>query len=308
MYRTYINTTLQHHELIARNKYAPDGLRYCNGICQDYRECKNFSVPETGTVCIVCTNTISLGKKQIASDKITLEQFKADPKIVYGKEVTISKKQVCVTCKESKTILDFEGTRKTCKACKALAVKAKNSDIKTEIADIKKLKGDLNKLEAYVTKIPKNKLTLIISNFSIGRKSSDTKDRMILNIMTHFRALLDPLTCQGGCGSRMKIEFTTCLKCKPKREKKAVDNMVKFEDNIDEFLKTLQPIQESEHYKYNKKQVLLMYSKLNVKPCAGRQTKEELIDRINKELEKKVKPAMNVTETLDVNDSDVEDE
>lgn len=287
MYRTYVKASLQHHELKARNKYAPEGVRYCNGMCQDYRDCDDFSVPESGTVCIVCTNTINLGKRQIKDEIITLEEFKADPQMVYGKSAVVETTQLCVTCKEFKSSLDFEGTRKTCKACKAVVVKTKNSDIKDQVTSITNLREDLTRLEAYVKQIPKDKLVQIISHFSIGRKSTDTKEKMIFNIVTHFRALQNPLLCQSGCGIRMKIAFTTCLKCKPKRAKKAVDIMVKFEENIDEILTNLEHIEPSDYYKYNKKQVILMYTKLNIKPAVGRQQKEELIDGINKLLKDK---------------------
>jgi hypothetical protein len=42
-----------------------------------------------------------------------------------------------------------------------------------------KAKDNLITLENYVKTISKDKLILIISHFQVGRKSSDTKDRMV---------------------------------------------------------------------------------------------------------------------------------
>lgn len=40
--------------------------------------------------------------------------------------------------------------------------------------------------------MPKDKLIRIISHFNVGRKSTDTKERMVYNTIEHFKKLLNP--------------------------------------------------------------------------------------------------------------------
>ena len=133
MYRTFFNSTLPRNELRAINRLAPEGIKYCNGFCQDYRSLKEF----TGTnstikhMCRTCRNILNLGKKFIGNNQITLEQFKKNPKIVYGENNEILTTRECQSCKEIKELSHFEPKRKVCKSCRAIqSTNRNNKDIR----------------------------------------------------------------------------------------------------------------------------------------------------------------------------------
>lgn len=217
VYRNYFKTTLSTTELKIRNKAAPDNIRYCNGTCQDYISQEEFSGQKM--ICRNCMNKINLANSLILRNKITLEQFRNNPNIVYSEEkIDTEVAKLCKKCKENKPLSAFEEKRRICKACRAIQKSARNSDIDGYIRDIEKLKINILQLEKYILHIPKDKLVLIISHYSIGRKSSDTKDVMVKNTVDHFRKLLNPMLCQGGCGYELKEQFSMCNDCKEKQQ------------------------------------------------------------------------------------------
>ncbi|GAF96271.1 unnamed protein product, partial [marine sediment metagenome] len=169
MYRIFLKSFLDTQALKAANKHSSKDLKYCNGLCQDLVAKTQFS--STKMICRSCMNTINLAKKQIDDQKITLEQFKKDPAIVYKNknnnnnnnenEITIKKK--CKTCKQEKNIIDFEKGRKECKSCRYIKASEQNNNIDEYVEQIKKLKNDLTKLKTLLSHIPKDKLIIIIA-------------------------------------------------------------------------------------------------------------------------------------------------
>jgi len=43
MYRNLLKTFLTKEEVTSRNKYAPQGVKFCNFLCQDFRKSDEFS-------------------------------------------------------------------------------------------------------------------------------------------------------------------------------------------------------------------------------------------------------------------------
>ena len=105
MYRQLLKNSLPRFELIEKNRNSPKGLLFCNGLCQDFRQESSFSLHKN--LCKECRNLTGLAIKQIADDKITLEQFKENPQIVNGLEKVIETEQECKNCKQVKNISNF---------------------------------------------------------------------------------------------------------------------------------------------------------------------------------------------------------
>jgi len=219
MYRQLLKTSLARYELSEKNRNSPKDLLFCNGLCQDFRPESSFSLHKN--LCKDCRNLTELAMKQIADSKITIEQFKENPQIVNGVENNIETEQQCKNCKEVKNISNFDPLRRICKACRTIqAINRNNKDLDTHISDIEKLKTNINELQKFINHMPKDKLIRIISHFNVGRKSSDTKERMVYNTVEHFKKLLNPNICLGGCGFILEKQFSECKKCKRVEEKK----------------------------------------------------------------------------------------
>jgi hypothetical protein len=301
MYRTYLQKTLPMTELKACNRAAPSGIKYCNGFCQELREKTDFS--GTKMICNRCRNLLNLGKKQIKTGTITLEQFKENPDIVYGVDGVIITEKTCKTCKETKPILEFDSNKKECKACRLIRTNTRNKDIETYIQDINTLKENLHKLKSFVEKIPKNKLIKVISHFKVGRKATDTKAVMVSNAVEHFRCLLNPMLCQGGCGYTLQEEFKTCDNCKKKkaRTKRSLED---FKNSVlPEFLDNLKIIEKHQTYLYNKAESMLIAKGLGLSPKQSNK-KHEVIEMINIEIERRKQESDDIV----ITESDSEDE
>ena len=282
MYRQYLNNSLDMSTLRSTNLHAPEGVKYCNGFCQDFRNRDVFTGPQT--LCNECKNLLNLAIKKIKNEEITLEQFKANTRIVYGEVApdTTTTKQQCKTCKEIKSSFDFEANRKKCKACRAIQSTNRN-DAVNYIQDIENLKTQLNNLETYVKNIPKDILIKVISHYKIGRKATDTKIRMVFNTVEHFRQQLNPKLCLGRCGKELPEENTTCAKCEQKKFKKpvtAILDLVEFENNIHDFVANLQEISIDQNYLYNHKKIVLINKELKAGTVTGK-NKNEIIQQIN---------------------------
>ncbi len=230
----------------------------------------------------------NLADKQILENKITKEQFIENPEIVYGIDIVYDTIKECITCKQNKSINQFDDKRNECKACRSIKSTVRNNDgIDTLISDINKIKNNLIELEKFIVKIPKDKLIKIISHFSIGRKSTDAKNDMIYNVIQHFRKLLNPKLCSGGCGYTLQEEFSYCKPCLEKKNKpRAVEVMFNFDDNIDDIVANLQQITHDKFNQYNREQYYKIAAKLGIK--VNQKTKKDtVVNMINETLKKK---------------------
>lgn len=296
-YRNYLKESLNRNDLMNTSKSAPKGVRYCNGLCQDFRTEEEFSnkIP----TCRTCRNKINLAEKQIKEQTITLEQFKNNPDIIEGVEYTFDTKKTCNICKEEKSITQFEASKCVCKACRSIqSAERNNKGIDVLIADVEKAKNNLIVLENFVKSIPKDKLVKVISHFEIGRKSTDKKENMVYNIVNHFRKLLQPKLCQGGCGATLELEFLTCLGCEDKP--RAVSKMINFTENIDDIVENLTEITKDKFDTYNREQLYRIHEKLtNVKP-KQKTLKEDVIEMINEEIKKKKEEREKIADEIEL--------
>jgi hypothetical protein len=288
-YKEYIKNFLRSVELKAKNKYAPNGVRYCNGLCQDYCNIDDFC--NKNCICNSCRNYFNLAEKLINSGKITLENFQNNPSIVYGeesKEIDIFK--LCEICKENKSIIHFDSKRNKCKSCRTLeSIKRVNTDIDLLISNIEKTKDNLKQLENLLFNIPTGKLTIIISHYKIGRKSSDNKQNKIFNIIEYFRKLQNPYKCQGGCEFILEEQFSTCQKCLDMKEQFKSNrrkNITEFQTNLPILMETFVGIPPNEEHLYNIHEIKSIAKFLNI-DFRHIMVKQTIIDLINEHMKKR---------------------
>jgi len=288
MYRQFLKTYIETDRLREINRNCPENVKFCNFICQDFRNKDEFSGLNTHTFCNKCRNILNLAEKQISDKKITVEQFKENPQIVNGIDIVLDTLKECVTCKQKKTIDQYDTKKNECKACRAIKTKERNEkDIDILISDVTKLKDNLDALERFVTDIPKDRLVKVISHFKIGRKATDTKAKMIWNVKEHFRSLLNPFICKGGCGYTLQTEFSTCNDCDKKNEKPtAIEKMVEFDENLVYIVENLEEITEDKMSLYNREQYYKIANCLGLK-VQQKTKKDEVVIMINNALMKR---------------------
>ena len=295
MYRSFIPLSLTTIELRLKNKDLPENVKWCNGLCQDIRDCSEFSPNKH--ICKNCINSLNIAIKKVENNEITIEQFKQNPNCVLDENRgdntdTLFKK--CVVCKEEKSTNHFEEKRARCKACRALENSTRNGkDIDTHIATIEKLKNNIPQLKHIVADIPKDTLIKVISHFKIGRKSTDSKDKMVLNIVNHFKAQQNPYACVKGCGVTLTVQFNTCGKCK---KKKKVSKLERDNDFVDTKLKDITVdnfpmIDNTNEYLYTRKNIGLIAKKFGL-TITQADKKEKVVEMINTLLENHKKEAL----------------
>lgn len=281
-YRAYLNTFLDRASLKEKNHEAPEGQKYCNALCQEYVPRENFS--GVHVICNACRNRINMAMKQIDIKRITLEQFKENPRVVYPCDLAtgVIAKRICQECREERSVDLFEAHRRECKVC----VIAQASDrvhhrLTRYLSDMEVIKHNLQQLEAYLQNIPKDALLLILDHHHIGRRPQTTKSTLILSILQHFQRLLPTHICQGGCGSLVE-PFSTCDRC----SLKVTVSKDTFLDNLDDLVQNLEPMRNrmTDMDRFNKDHLRLIAKKLGVK-CDQVMRKATLFDRVNEALE-----------------------
>ena len=296
MYRSYIPVSLTTVELRIKNKDLPENVKWCNGLCQDIRECSEFSPNKH--MCKNCINSLNIAVKKVENNDITIEQFKENPNCIFDGNKddntgTVPLKK-CVVCKEEKGASHFEEKRAHCKACRAIENSTRNSkDIDTYIATIEKLKNKIPELKHIVAGIPKDTLIKVISHFKIGRKSTDSKDKMVLNIVNHFKAQQNPYACVKGCGVALTVQFNTCGTCK---KKKKVSKLERDNDFVDSKLKDITVdnfpmIDNTNEYLYTRNHIGLIAKKFGL-TITQADKKEKVVEMINTLLEHHKKEAL----------------
>ena len=301
-YRNFLSKSLNRNELLEASKLAKEGFRFCNGLCQDYKPSNDFSnnIPN----CRTCRNQIDMAIRKIEEGSISLEQFKENPDIVNNieKDIVFITNKVCNVCNQEKTINLFEAGKNVCKQCRSKqAIERNNKDIDILIEDVKKAQHNLVVLENFVKGIPKDKLVKVISHFEIGRKSTDKKENMVFNIVQHFRKLLQPKLCQGGCGYTLQEEFTMCLACKNQQEKpRAVSKMIDFNENLDEIVDNLTEITRETFDVYNTTQLSRIFFKMTEKNIKQGTKKEDIVKIINEELKKKTDEKQRLRDEIEL--------
>jgi hypothetical protein len=314
MYRSYIPVSLTTVELRIKNKDLPENVKWCNGLCQDIRECSEFSPNKH--ICKNCINSLNIAIKKVECNDITIEQFKQNPTCILDgnkdDDNTGAVLKKCVVCKEEKGASHFEEKRARCKACRAIENSTRNSkDIDTYIDTIEKLKNKIPELKHVVADIPKDKLIKVISHFKIGRKSTDSKDKMVLNIVNHFKAQQNPYACVKGCGVTLTVQFNTCGTCK---KKKKVSKLERDNDFVDSKLKDITVdnfpmIDNTNEYLYTRNHIGLIAKKFGL-TVSQSDKKEKVVEMINALLEHHKKEALKkrMEESEKVDEEEVKDD
>ena len=296
MYRKFIpnNNYLSCSEQRKKALDAPKDEYWCNFLCQKFLPKESFITTKDDRVninlCGKCYNSYVLAKKFIKKGKITLEQYKEDPNIVYQKYETpvIDKIMECVECKTAKTIDKFDAKRNVCKACRLIqATERTQKDIDVAFSEIEKLKEDSNKLLFYVKRMPLDKIREVLKHYGITRTSKDKKDDMVAKIINHFEKHASPYMCRGNCGFKLQEEFAYCNDCKKTNgNKKSIEQRNhEFKQNIDEFMENLYEIKPEDAYAINGFCLYAIMEKLEIK--LKKYTKPQMIELINETLKPK---------------------
>lgn len=285
-YRAYVPQFLDRIALKEKNRNAPEGQKFCNAICQDYLPKTSFS--SVHVLCNSCRNRIHLAEKQVASQKISMQDFHKDPMVVYKTHpdgVLITK--ACIVCKNDKAIFQYEPNRKECKSCHGLQTAARaRENVSDYITDIENIKTHVEQLEVYLEHIPKDTLILLIAHYQVGRKASDVKSTMVHNMVQHFRALLSPEKCQGGCGVSVVEPHSKCGTCQEKPIVHKNEKRQQFIDNLDTLVDSLEPMRNRalDVDRFNKDQLTMVARKLGLK-FEQKIPKNDLFDLVNEALE-----------------------
>lgn len=199
--------------------------------------------------------------------------------------------KLCLTCKNEKMVYDFEPNRKECRSCRGLeAVARAQKNVVEYISDIEKVKNDMQQLATYLEHIPKDSLILIITHYKVGRNASDLKSSMVLNIVKHFKALLSPNKCQGGCGCSVVEPHGTCKTCQEKPVCGRNETRQAFIDDLQNIVENLKPMTNRvvDIDRFNKDHLCMMARKLGLK-FEQKIPKSDLFDLVNGVLETREK-------------------
>lgn len=285
-YRKFLNASLQRDALKEKNRNCPDGLRYCNGLCQDYIQSEKFS--SVHVICNQCRNIFNIAEQKVSRKQITVEDFKNNPLIIYDQKTPKHFKKQCNTCHQEKLITQFEYNRQICKSCRFLQQSTKNKEqAQNYIKDIEDIKDNIVALENFLLQIPKDVLVMINTHYGVGRKATDHKNDVVCNLVQHFRSLLSPTLCKAGCGSTVIQNLTICDKCKTTPPSQRLEKEKDFTNNIDHLIENLKPIDvETEMDVYNKHQLCQIARKFHISfiQCIK---KKDLLEKINEVLIKR---------------------
>lgn len=285
-YRKFLNASLNRDALKEKNRNSPKGLRYCNGVCQDYIASEKFS--SVHVICNQCRNIFNIAEQKVHRKQITVDDFKKNPLIIYDKKTPTHFQKRCNTCHQEKLITQFEYNRQICKSCRFLQQSTKNKEqAQNYIKDIEDIKDNIVALENFLLQIPKDVLVLVNAHYGTGRKATDNKNDIICNLVQHFRSLLNPTLCKAGCGSTVIQNLTICDKCKEKPPSRRLEKEKEFTENIDQFIENLTPLNvETEIDVYNKHQLCQVARKFNISFLQSIK-KKELLEKINQVLVKR---------------------
>jgi hypothetical protein len=289
MYRQYLKTYLTRSEQIEKNNKALPTERYCNFLCQSYLPVESFRSERTN-VCIKCSNQFSLAKKYFELGKITEEQFKEDPSIVYKKFETpvLDKELQCVECKIVKKVNEFDHNRNQCKECRNKIANARtNKDLDNNINEIENLKEDIDKLTFYIRRLSVNKIIKILQHYKLGRNSKDKKTDMIANIIQYFKKLQNPYKCLGSCGFMLEKQYSFCKECELRGEKNTIEEKnLKFKENLPTFMENLYELSDIDIIPLNRYSMEAISEFLDIKTNKNL-NKNQLKDLINEKLKTK---------------------
>ena len=179
-------------DYLQKNNEAPDGERYCNGFCQKYKSVDEFLTINTGhnTICEVCKNMEIIAKIKISKGLLTADQIRLNPHLLILNE----NERVCRKCENIKDKNEYEKNRIVCKTCRSNDSKSKISnycetELKNDSIILYNMRKNKYEMKVKLNDICKDNLIKIIKQLKIGRKSNDTKELMVNNVIIYFQKL-----------------------------------------------------------------------------------------------------------------------
>jgi phage anti-repressor protein len=183
---------LSRGDYLKKNNEAPDSERYCNGFCQKYKSLDEFLTINTGhnTICELCKNMEIIAKIKISKGLLTADQIRSNPEYL----VLNDNERLCRKCENIKDKNEYEKNRILCKTCRSNDSKSKISnyceiELKNDVTILYNMRKNKYEMKVKLNDICKDNLIKIIKQLKIGRKSSDTKETMVNNVMNYFETL-----------------------------------------------------------------------------------------------------------------------
>jgi hypothetical protein len=295
MYKNFINTSLNLNDYLKKNKNAPEGMKFCNGLCSKYLP-KNDFFKSKGN-CKDCYYLFLKVKKLVETNQITYEKFKENPSLVKPDKNIIPMYRKCTSCEEEKTIENFEDSRKECILCRKNKKKINYEEqFKTYIPIIENSKNDINTLTKVFRGMSADLVKLAMFHYKISIPHKERqKANMIVRLTEHFQSLLNPRICLGGCGFELETDFSVCKACKDKPKKLREQKKVEFNDNIDLYISELEDFNDDIAKKLTKDNCIAIAKQLNIKFYLTNK-KYVIVEKIKEFFEEKKKKELLVNE------------
>ena len=289
MFKNYVaSKTLDLNAYHKIMKQCPEGQKYCNAFCQSFLPLTNF--PKDRANCKICFAQISKARRMIDSNQLTIEQFRENPSLVSREDVDIPVFRKCKTCEVDLTVDRFEAYRKECIECRKKKKRINYEDqFKEQLPAIEAAKHDIFTLSNIIKGLSADLLKLVVKHYKVHTICDErTKDKVVVYIIDHFKALLNPLICLGTCGNTLATEFSVCDVCKTKPKTMAEEKLIEFEKGLDDLIPTLTSMKKEDSYLYNKKQIRMIATRLGIKYYKT-MDKPVIMQLIDKHLEDKRK-------------------
>jgi len=292
MYKNYNLSSLSLNEYLKKNKNAETGFRFCNGMCLKYLPEEKFF--EGKGNCKDCYYLFLKVKKLIDNNQTTYEKFRENPSAVIIEKIEIPLNRVCKTCKEELSLEKFEASRKECIKCRRKKKKTNYEEqFKEYIPAIETCKKNIESLKNLFRGMNADLVKLAISHYQITVPHPERKkDIMITYLINHFESLLNPKICLGGCGHELEEEFSVCDECKIKNKPLREEKKVQFEENIDDFIKSIDEFTDEMACKLTKQQCFLITQKLDIK-CYVSNKKTVIVEKLKEYFDNKKKKTLN---------------
>ena len=185
-YKDILRERLIRYDYNIKNNNAPDGQRFCNGFCQQYRLITEFMKISMSysTTCIHCDNMADIAAIRIKSGALTPADVRRNPSVLKVKE----DERICRKCMRILHLNEFPPKRRQCSSCRN-KVRSKFGDtfddrLESEVNLLRTLPPDERhtKIETYV----KDELRKIIQYLKLGRKYNDNKQDLVEKVQRYF--------------------------------------------------------------------------------------------------------------------------
>ena len=131
-----------------------------------------------------------IAKIKISKGLLTADQIRSNPHLLVLNE----NERVCRKCENIKDKNEYEKNRIVCKTCRSNDSKSKISnycenELKNDATILYNMRKNKYEMKVKLNDICKDNLIKIIKQLKIGRKSNDTKEIMVNNVMNYFETL-----------------------------------------------------------------------------------------------------------------------